>query len=114
MTRPMFNTNIERAENSLKIQRKRSLFFSDSLVFDSTAWEMLLEMFIATEQSNCTSRQDLYERLSAPNSIISRWIDIFAERDYLESCDKPNLGCFRLTTKARDKCYAYLDAIAEI
>ncbi len=113
MTRPDFKNYIERAESSLRIQRKRSLFFSDSLIFDNPPWELLLEIFIATEQRSCISKRELIDSLDAPNSIVSRWIEIFADRQYLIRCETHDLDCVKLTDKARSKCSAYLDSILE-
>lgn len=112
MTGPLLNDYVERAQNSLRIQRKRSMFFSDNLVFDNPAWELLLEIYIATEQDNWISKKALNESLSAPSSIISRWIDVFADRKYLVSCVKNDQDYVQLTDSARGQCHAYLDAIA--
>lgn len=113
MTRPIQNDRVECAENFLRIQRKRSLFFSDNPVFDDPAWELLLEIYIATERDKCISVGELKDRLSAPSSIISRWISVFEDRHYLVRCKNHDLNCVQLTDRARDRCYAYLDAISE-
>ncbi|GAB5486495.1 MAG: hypothetical protein Pars2KO_00650 [Parasphingorhabdus sp.] len=114
MTRSVLNDHVKRAEDSLRIQRERSLFFPDNLIFDNPAWELLLEIYIATETDYCISTQKLNESLSAPSSIISRWIDIFADRQYLIYCEKHGQHCVRLTERARRQCYAYLDAVSQV
>lgn len=113
MTSPILKNYVKRAESSLKNQRKRSLFFSDHSLFDSPPWELLLEVYIATEHNDCVSRNSLISKVEAPRSIVSRWIDIFAERNYLTSCDTANPDCVKLTDDARIRCSAYLDAIFE-
>lgn len=112
MTQPNFDSYVLRAQKFLNIQRQRSAFFSDNFIFDNPPWEMLLEIFIATEQESCISLEKLAERLTAPKSIISRWVDVFADRRYLVWCEQHEQPCLRLTDGAREQCAAYLDAIA--
>lgn len=113
MTGTILNNRIERAENFLKMQRKRNLFFSDNLIFDDPAWELLLEIYIATQQNKCISEKKVNESLSAPSSIVVRWINVFADRRYLIRCEKDGEECLQLTDRARDQCHAYLDAISD-
>ena len=114
MTRHIPDNIIERAESHLEIQRRKSLFFSDNLIFENPPWELLLEIYIATEQGHCISIQTLIDNQSAPASIVRRWIDIFADRQYLISCESHGFECVRLTDESRRQCLAYLDAVADI
>ncbi|MEH6756190.1 MAG: hypothetical protein V7676_01615 [Parasphingorhabdus sp.] len=113
MTDQTLDKHIDRARRFLMMQRKRSLFFPNNAIFGDPAWELLLEIYIATEKHQCVSKAALFAGLSTTPAIASRWISVFIENDYVTICEKHSTDCICLTDDARAECIGYLDAIAD-
>lgn len=110
----ILDSSLERAQRFLAMQRKRSLFFSNDGLFGDPAWELLLEIYIATEQHECVSKSVLLEKLSTTDAIASRWITVFSNHEFITPCDKHDTDCICMTDHARAQCVAYLDAVTEL
>lgn len=114
MTDQILDNNIKRAQRFLAMQRKRSLFFTDDEMFGDPAWELLLEIYIATEKHQSVSKSDLFGELSTTPAIASRWIAVFSDNDYITGCEERGADYIRMTENARAECIAYLDAITDL
>lgn len=114
MTDQILDRHVERAQQFLAMQRQRSLFFSNDGIFGDPAWELLLEIYIATETHQCVSKSELFAELSTTPAIASRWIAIFSDNDYVASCKKHGKDCICMTESARTECVAYLDAVMQL
>lgn len=114
MTGQVLDSHVERAQQFLVMQRQRSLFFSNDGIFGDPAWELLLEIYIATETRQCVSKTDLFAELSTTEAIASRWIAVFADNNYVVSCKKHGKDCICMTDSARAECVAYLDAVIQL
>ncbi len=110
----IIDSSVERAQQFLAMQRKRSLFFSNDGLFGDPAWELLLEIYIATEQHQCVSKSDLLENLSTTDAIASRWITVFSNHELIVHCGKHGADCICMTDDARGQCVAYLDAVMDL
>tara|TARA_R110000772_G_scaffold31902_1_gene78381 strand:+ start:2172 stop:2516 length:345 start_codon:yes stop_codon:yes gene_type:complete len=114
MTNHTLDNHVERARRFLIMHRKRSLFFPDGGMFGDPAWELLLEIYIATEAYRCVSKSDIAAKLSTTPAIASRWISVFMDHDYVAICEKQGSDYICMTDNARAECIAYLDAIKDI
>lgn len=114
MTDQALSNHVKRAQQFLAMQRQRSLFFSNDGIFGDPAWELLLEIYIATETHQCVSKSDLFAGLSTTPAIASRWIAVFLDHNYVTICDKNGGDTICMTDDARAECIAYLDAITDL
>lgn len=114
MTDQKLDNNIERAKQFLVMQRQRSLFFASDEIFGDPAWELLLEIYIATETHQSVSKSDLFAELSIAPPMASRWIAVFADHGYITSFEKQGADHILMTDVARDGCIAYLDAVTSL
>ncbi len=113
MTDHLLNDRVKYARQLLDRQRKRSLFFSNDNIFGDPAWELLLEIYIASDQNQCVSKTDLYAKLSVSDSIAARWLTVFLDRGYVEICEDHSYDHLRMTDKALSECKAYLDSMTD-
>ncbi len=114
MTAPILDNHVTRAQRFLAMQRERSLFFSNDGIFGDPAWELLLEIYIATEKQECISREELFAELSTTPAIASRWISVFFDRQYVTDCEGQGADNIRMTDNARQACVAYLDSVMNL
>jgi len=113
MTKGTLSRHVESAQKFLGIQRKRDLFFANETMFGDPAWELLLEIYIATEKGQYLSKADLCDSVLIPHSLAVRWISIFVEYDYVEMRIKDGQNCVCMTDNARAECRSYLEAVAD-
>lgn len=113
MTDHLLTDAVENARRLLDRQRKRGLFFADDGIFGDPAWELLLELYIASEGQHCVKKEDLCSGLSVPVSIASRWLTVFLDQDYIEMCENHGPDHMRLTHSARSACTDYLRSMVE-
>ncbi len=114
MTDQDLNSHVRRAQRFLAMQRKRSLFFANDGLFGNPAWELLLEIYIATETQDCISKPDLFGAISTTPTIASRWIGVFVDHGYVTRCEDHGDDRICMTQEARADCIAYLDAVTEL
>jgi hypothetical protein len=113
MTEHLLNDRVKHARQLLDRQRKRSLFFSSNNIFGDPAWELLLEVYIASDQHHCVLKTDLYAKLSVSESIASRWLTVFLDRGDIEICESHGDDHLRMTGRALSECEAYLDSMTD-
>ncbi|WP_422344425.1 hypothetical protein [Parasphingorhabdus sp.] len=113
MTEHLLNDRVKHARQLLDRQRKRSLFFSSNNIFGDPAWELLLEVYIASDQHHCVLKTDLYAKLSVSESIASRWLTVFLDRGDIEICESHGYDHLRMTDRALSECEAYLDSMTD-
>ncbi|QTD55424.1 hypothetical protein [Parasphingorhabdus cellanae] len=113
MTDQLLANTVESARKLLDRQRKRGLFFANNVIFGDPAWELLLALYIETEQHDCVKKGDLYEGLSVSTSIASRWLTVFLDQGYIEICENRGPDFVRLTQDAQTECTDYLNSMRE-
>lgn len=113
MTDHLLTDAVNSARNLLDRQRKRGLFFANDGIFGDPAWELLLALYIASEERHCVRKIDLYNGLSVSTSIASRWLAVFLDKDYIEICDNHGPDHVRLTQSAQSACTDYLHSMAD-
>lgn len=108
-------TYVERAYELLEIHDKRELYLSNNAIFADPAWELLLEIFIATEEGCCVARSGLRNKFDRPASTTSRWIAILKDKDYIEDCDEHGMEFgehIKMVREAEGRFKKYLDGVA--
>ncbi len=113
MTDHLLTDAVESARRLLDRQRKRGLFFADDGIFGDPAWELLLELYIASEEQHCVKKEDICGGLTVPVSIASRWLTVFLDQHYIELCENHGTDHMRLTQSARSACTDYLHSMVE-
>lgn len=114
MTDQALDKHIDRAQRFLAMQRKRSLFFANDGIFGDPGWELLLEIYIATEHQQWISQADLLGDLSTTSTIGSRLIAVFVDLGYVARSEKDDSDDICMTDSARSECVAYLDAVVDL
>ncbi len=113
MTDHLMAEAVKSARKLLDRQQKRGLFFTNDGIFGDPAWELLLALYIASEERHCVKKIDLYGGLSVSPSIASRWLKVFLDQDYIEICDNHGPDHVRLTQSAKSACTDYLHSMVD-
>ena len=99
---------VQLAKRQLSVMRQRSLFFSQSSLFEDTSWELLLEIFVACEEAGYVSEADLIDALGAPRSIVRRWLTVFEDCGYIKFLQNQGSSMMTITDIAREECVSFL------
>lgn len=67
---------LARAKLHYKSRRKRELIFGSNDLFGEPAWDMIVDLFIASEEGNRVSVTSLCFASAVPSTTALRWISI--------------------------------------
>ena len=96
------------AKQQLEIKRQRPLFFSRGDLFDDISWELLLEIFVASEERDFIQESDLIEKVTASQSIVRRWLRVFEDCGYIKILRNRKSSMISITDIAREECVSFL------
>lgn len=69
-------STLARAKLHYKNRRKRELIFGSNDLFGEPAWDMIVDLFIASEEGNRVSVTGLCAASAVPTTTALRWISI--------------------------------------
>ncbi|MBU3077280.1 hypothetical protein [Sphingomonas quercus] len=100
----------ETARHLLEERRRRAALFGEDL-FANPAWEIMLELFLASETHVRAPLARVGSAAGVPAAAARRWVDLLEERGLLRKIpdrEAPDCMTVALTTEVQERMRAYL------
>lgn len=113
MSKPQLDPLLVLAEEALHARRERARFFPDAL-FGESAWDILLELFVAALHGKQVAPADLCATVGSLPSVTARWITVLENNGLVARSHQPSGGadCEALTVRGYLAMRDYLAQLA--
>jgi DNA-binding MarR family transcriptional regulator len=82
-------SSLSRAKEHYKARRQRDKIFGDLQLFGEPVWDMLIDLFIATEEGRTVSITSLCMASGVPSTTALRWIGILEDHAIVQRRSDP-------------------------
>jgi hypothetical protein len=106
-------TPLDRAKRDYRNRRKREAIFKKPDLFGEPAWDMLVDLFIASEEGTLISVPSLCIASGVPSTTALRWIVILEQEKLIMRTPDPN-DQRRVFLSLTDMAKTHLQALFEL